>query len=127
MRHHLIKSVLLLTFVLAPLSGYGGEVTTGPQSPITPASPAPRTYPKIVLYSVSWCPHCKAAKAYLTSHDIPFINRDVELDGDAMKELTGKYKSTGVPVIVIGNDEKVLKGFSPEGLEKAIREVQEQK
>jgi len=82
-------------------------------------------FPKIVLYSTSWCPHCKAAKQYLTSNNIPFINRDVELDSQAMELMTGKYKSQGVPVIVFGDgkDEVVMKGFQPalfqENLQKA--------
>ncbi len=84
-----------------------------------------RTFPRIVLYSVSWCPHCREAKEYLTRNNIPFVNRDVEKDAGAMQELTETYKSTGVPVIVIGNDERILKGFSREGLEKALHEVQE--
>jgi glutaredoxin-like YruB-family protein len=82
-----------------------------------------KKYPQIVLYSVSWCPHCKEAKEYLTSHNIPFTNKDVELDDNAMQELTSKYKSTGVPVIVIGKDEKVIKGFDKEKFEKVLEEM----
>ncbi len=66
---------------------------------------------------------CKAAKEYFASKNIPFINRDVELDSDAMDDLTKKYKSQGVPVIVIGNDEKVMKGFDPDRFEKAAKEL----
>ncbi|HEY6871415.1 MAG TPA: glutaredoxin domain-containing protein [Geobacteraceae bacterium] len=86
-----------------------------------------RTYPSIVLYSVSWCSHCREAKEYLTSNHIPFVNRDVEKDSAAMQELTEKYQSTAVPVIVIGDDERVLKGFSREAFEKALGEVQMKK
>ena len=81
-----------------------------PQSQLTRPA-AQGTYPKIVLYSVAWCPHCKAAKEYFTRNNIPFINRDVEIDSQAMAELTGKYMSHGVPVIVIGNDAEVVQGF----------------
>lgn len=91
-----------------------------PQSQVSPKSVHKLTYPKIVLYSTSWCPHCRAAKEYFTKNDIPFINRDVELDSAAMAELTGKYKSQGVPVIVLGDDALVLKGFSEERFGKAV-------
>ena len=37
--------------------------------------------------------------------------------------MTTKYKSRAVPVIVIGNDEKVLKGFIVEAFQMAVREV----
>ena len=96
---------------------------TLPQSAIDPTTAPKASFPRIVLYSVSWCPHCKEAKEYLTSHNIPFINKDVELDEQFMTELSQTYKSTGVPVIVIGSDQKVLKGFKPEEFEKALREI----
>lgn len=91
-----------------------------PQSPLAPRAGANLKYPKIVLYSTSWCPHCKAAKEYFTQNNIPFINRDVEIDSDAMAQLTGKYKSQGVPIIVIGEDATVLKGFDQARFEKAL-------
>jgi len=94
-----------------------------PQSQVAPKSVHKLKYPKVVLYSTSWCPHCRAAKEYFTKNDIPFINRDVELDSAAMAELTGKYKSQGVPVIVLGDDAVVLKGFSEERFQKAVEKL----
>lgn len=96
------------------------------QSPLRPSA-GQQAYPKIVLYSVSWCPHCKEAKAYFNSHDIPYINKDVEADEQYMKELTEKYKSQGVPLIVIGNDSVILKGFNREKFERAIADAREKK
>lgn len=100
------------------------DATAPPQTVINPAVVKKTTYPKIVIYTVAWCPHCRELKEYLTTHDIPFINRDVELDAAAMEELTQKYKSQGVPVIVLGKDQEVLKGFSAEAFEKAASRVQ---
>ena len=106
------------------------RVSAGQQSPQSTLNPAraeeARKYPLIVAYTVSWCPHCRAAKEYLTKNNIPFINRDVEMDPKAMEELTGKYKSQGVPVIVIGTgkDEIVLKGFRAEQFEEALKKAQ---
>lgn len=97
------------------------------QSRLNPAKAAEsKKYPKIVLYSVSWCPHCKETKEYFTKNNIPFINRDVEIDAKAMEELTEKYQSTGVPVIVIGagKDEVVLKGFTPESFQAGVKKGQ---
>jgi len=96
------------------------------QSALDPArAEAAKKYPRIILYSVAWCPHCREAKEYLTTNEIPFINRDVEMDAKAMKELTGKYDSNGVPVIVFGSgkDEVVLKGFSPELFQEYLKKV----
>jgi glutaredoxin 3 len=91
-----------------------------PQTPLNQHAATQAKYPKIVLYSVSWCPHCKAAKEYLTGNNIPFINRDVEIDSDAMQALTQKYKSQSVPVIVIGDDAEVIRGFDQTRFEKVL-------
>jgi len=96
------------------------------QSVLTPArAAAAKQYPQIVLYSVAWCPHCREAKEYLTKNDIPFINHDVEVDDKAMEDLTIKYKSAGVPVIVfgIGKDEVIMKGFTPELFQEMLEKA----
>ena len=112
-------ALTLITFVSA-----GAE---GPhQSDLTPArAAAAKQYPQIVLYSVAWCPHCREAKEYLTKNDIPFINHDVEVDDKAMEELTIKYKSTGIPVIVFGNgkDEVIMRGFTPELFQEMLEKA----
>jgi len=117
-----IRLLLIAALSLAAATSFAAEAVTGQQSKIDPAAASQHTYPKVVLYSVSWCPHCMEAKEYLTTHKIPFINKDVELDETAMTELTKKYHSQGVPVIVIGNDGKtVLKGFDAAQFEKALK------
>ena len=90
-----------------------------PQSQLSKQGQA-QIYPKIVLFSTSWCPHCKKAKEYFTKNNIPFINRDVELDSEAMELVTGKYKSQGVPIIIIGNDAEIIKGFDEQRFQKAL-------
>jgi glutaredoxin-like YruB-family protein len=113
----LVPAVLAVFLMMAPCVALSQEEM--PQSPIPQTVPK-LTYPKIVLFSTSWCPHCKAAKEYFTRNNIPFINRDVELDSDALALLTGTYKSQGVPVIVIGEDAAVLRGFDESRFEKAV-------
>jgi glutaredoxin-like YruB-family protein len=102
----------------------------GHQSTLNPTkAQAAKDYPQIVLYSVAWCPHCREAKEYLTRNNIPFINRDVEVDEKAMEELTGKYNSNGVPVIVIGTgrNELVVKGFTLELFQESLKKAQTKK
>ncbi|MBU5638291.1 NrdH-redoxin [Geomonas sp. Red69] len=120
----ILLTAILAVSLLAPAAGAGAEQL--PQSPLGSRSVQTK-YPKIVLFSTSWCPHCRAAKEYFTRNNIPFINRDVELDSAAMELVTGKYKSQGVPVIVIGEDAKVLKGFDQPRFEKALDEVRKKK
>lgn len=118
----LICAALALTLITSFSAGAEGIH----QSTLTPAKAAEaKKYPQIVLYSVAWCPHCREAKEYLTKNDIPFINRDVEVDAKAMEDLTIRYNSTGVPVIVFGKDKEeiVMKGFTPELFQKTLQKV----
>jgi glutaredoxin 3 len=116
-------TTLLLCLTLIATACLAAEKTDAPQTPLSQGAPQAKKYPLIVLYSVAWCPHCKAAKEYFTANNIPFINKDVELDDKAMTELKEKYKSGGVPVIVIGDDVRILKGFDQKKFEKALQEV----
>lgn len=113
-------SMLILALLIGSTAAeVRGEEPT--QSPLQAAPAAPKVYPRIVLFSTSWCPHCKRAKEYFTSNNIPFINRDVEVDGEAMQLLTEKYKSQAVPVIVIGDDVVILRGFNEQKFEEAVK------
>lgn len=97
-----------------------------PQSKLSPAkAAASKQYPQIVLYSVAWCPRCREAKEYLTQNNIPFINYDVEVDTKAMQDLTIKYNSSGVPVIIFGKgvDEIIMKGFTPELFQEMLQKA----
>ncbi len=118
-----VSILLFLLLALLSLATMADETVVGPQSTVKSESAPASKYPRIVLYSVSWCPHCREAKEYLISHNIPFINRDVELDDRAMSDLTEKYKSRAVPVIVIGNDEKIIRGFNRDMFEKILKEM----
>jgi glutaredoxin-like YruB-family protein len=120
---NIIRTLSFLFLALFTLNCHALEIKDAPQSTINPATAQHREYPRIVLYSTSWCPHCKEAKDYFTRNNIPFINRDVELDSAAMDDLTKKYRSQGVPVIVIGEDQVILKGFSREKFEQAVKET----
>ncbi len=123
------KIVAIMTLAcLASVPSLAAEVSH--QSTLNPEKAmAAKQYPQIVLFSVAWCPHCKQTKEYFTKNNIPFINRDVEVDEKAMTELTGKYNSNGVPVIVIGTgkNEVVLKGFTPEQFQEKLKKAQAQK
>jgi glutaredoxin 3 len=121
---HRAVSVLIFLFVtLIAIPCWAELSIDGSQSQFNSGTVHAQKYPRIVLYSVSWCPHCREAKEYLTSNNIPFINKDVELDDSAKNELMDKYKSGGVPLIVIGNDEKVIKGFNREKFEKILKDM----
>jgi glutaredoxin 3 len=119
-----IPLIMLLTaaaFVSVPFPACAAGSPA--QTILNPAVPRKSQYPRVVIYTVSWCPHCRELKEYLTSRNIPFINRDVELEPAAMEELVQKYSTYGVPVIVIGNDQEIVKGFTGELFEAAVARV----
>lgn len=123
-------NILVILFIVSMFSAPCMAAEQSHQSTLDPGkAQAAKKYPQIVLFSVTWCPHCKETKDYFTRNNIPFINRDVEVDEKAMEELTGKYKSNGVPVIVIGtgNQEVVVKGFTPELFQESLKKAQAKK
>jgi len=111
--------LLFVATVLASVCVAEDEQNTR-QTTSPSAATSALSYPQIILYSVSWCPKCREAKAYLTQKNIPFLNRDVEADDAAMDTLLNTYKTTRVPLIVIGDDEAVLQGFNAQNFEKAL-------
>lgn len=126
----MVSRILVSLAVVCMLAASCPAAEQRHQSTLDPAkAQAAKKYPQIVLYSVTWCPHCRETKEYFTRNNIPFINRDVETDQMAMEELTGKYNSQGVPVIVIGTgkDEVVVKGFTPELFQESLKKAQTKK
>ena len=127
MMKRIAVAVMLMLMVTSGALAAGHEAT---QSRLNPAkAQEARKYPMIVLYSVSWCPHCREAKEYFTKNNIPFTNRDVEQDAQAMALLTGKYKSQSIPVIVLGTgpNEVVMHGFTPETFQANLKKAQAKK
>ncbi|MBU8763702.1 glutaredoxin family protein [Micrococcus luteus] len=63
----------------------------------------------VEIYTAPTCPDCKAAKQFLSNHNISFSDHDVseQLEQDALKKLTGKQI---VPTIKIG--QKIFIGFA---------------
>jgi glutaredoxin len=107
-------AALLLLLLLAPQPASHASIAGG-------QSIAP--YPKVVIYTTPWCTSCTAAKEYFLKNNIPFVKKDIDANDRYLDEMTGKYKSRSVPLIVIGRDQKVLHGFIPELFQQAFRDV----
>ena len=75
----------------------------------------------ITVYTTSWCPHCKEAKAWLKSHDLAYFERDIEQDPAANTEMRKLNPRGGVPTIHV--DDEVVVGFSDRGLDAAINDA----
>lgn len=68
---------------------------------------------KVVAYVTQTCPHCKTAKDFLKSKHIPFEEKDVNADPQALKEFQ-MLKLTGVPAFLVGDE--LMVGFNPDQL-----------
>lgn len=112
----IVNRILMLVLVCACL-------VQARQASCAPVYAQGGKYPSIVIYTAWYCTSCKAAGEYLTKNHIPFVKKDVDLNDEYMEELSRKYKISAVPVIVIGNNDKVLRGFNKDVFDKAVKEV----
>jgi len=69
---------------------------------------------KIVLYSMSNCPHCDAAKQYFEKHNITYRLCNVKTPSGQKEFRRANFRS--VPVIKIG--EQYLQGFKVSAFSK---------
>ena len=74
----------------------------------------------VIIYTTSWCPYCDEAKEYFADKGIEFIEKNIEEDMSANKEMSEKIKGryTGVPVIDVNG--KIIDGFNPKKIESAL-------
>jgi glutaredoxin len=76
-----------------------------------------------VIYGAEWCSACHQAAKYLRSKGIPYVDRDVEKDPDAAREMQQKLAKSGlregsIPVIDVRG--KVMVGFNPAEIDAAL-------
>ena len=79
---------------------------------------------EVVLYTTDWCRYCKQAKAWFRQQRLAFVERDVEKDPEAGKELARKcakarVHTTGIPVLDARG--RLIVGFSAESYQHALR------
>lgn len=72
----------------------------------------------VTIYSTNTCSFCVMAKEYFKEKNIEFIEKNVQADHEAAKEMVEKTHQLGVPVIDINGT--VLIGFDREAIEKAL-------
>jgi hypothetical protein len=77
----------------------------------------------IVIYGASWCGPCHQAAAYLRSKNIAFIDKDIDEDAAAARDMQRKLAKSGmrtgsIPVIDIRG--KILVGFNPRDIDAAL-------
>ncbi len=73
---------------------------------------------EVILYSTTWCGHCKKAKAYFAANGIAFTEYDVEHNAKGKRDYQ-RLGASGVPVILVGKQR--LNGFSPSAFERIYK------
>jgi glutaredoxin len=72
----------------------------------------------IVMYMVETCPYCRRARAYLTEHNISYVEMNVADDLSAQSEMRRINPRGSVPTFTI--DGAVMVGFNGTELHRAI-------
>lgn len=72
---------------------------------------------KVVIYTSNTWPHCFTAKDYLSEKGIDYVEKNIQTDPSARKELMQKGHM-GVPVIMVDDEEMV--GFDKARLEELL-------
>lgn len=72
----------------------------------------------VEIYSTPTCPWCKRAKDYLIEKGVHFTDYNVIEDPSKLQEMVNVTGQRGVPVIRIGD--KIIVGFDPAGIDKAL-------
>ena len=72
----------------------------------------------ISVYSTPSCSYCTLAKDYFRKHNIAFTDYNVATDMDKANEMVKKSGQMGVPVLDING--RILVGFNPAEIEKAL-------
>jgi glutaredoxin len=73
----------------------------------------------IILYSTNWCGVCKKARRFMEEKGLAFVEKDIESDRSAARELQEKCERAkvplgGVPIIDVGG--QLMRGFDPKRL-----------
>lgn len=98
---------------------HGGVLTARAPASALPAD----TRPAVIIYGAPWCGPCHEAAAYFKQRGITFVEKNIEADGSAAREMQAKLASAGIrggsiPVLDVRG--KVLVGFDPNAVERAL-------
>ena len=92
-----------------------------------PPTPVPvdtsNAKPVVIIYGASWCSACHDAAAYLRRKNVPFIEKDIEEDPSAAREMNAKLAKNGlrrgsIPVIDVRG--RVMVGFNAREVDNAL-------
>jgi glutaredoxin len=83
----------------------------------------PKGRPTVVIYGAEWCGACHEAARYLRHKGVSYVEKDVEADAAAAREMREKLAKNGlrggsIPVIDVRG--KVMVGFNAQEIDAAL-------
>jgi glutaredoxin len=94
-----------------------------PRSPLAGDDRPSDARPLVIIYGADWCSACHDAAAYLRRKGVAFVEKNVETDRDAAREMNQKLVKNGlrggsIPVLDVKG--KVMVGFNPRSVDEAL-------
>jgi glutaredoxin len=111
------------TTTVPTASAVANNFPAAPNVDVDPNAPTTTGRPPVVIYGASWCGPCHQAQAYLRQKNIPFVDKDIEEDPGAAKEMQAKLAKAGmhggsIPVIDVRGH--IMIGFNPQQIDEAL-------
>ncbi len=78
----------------------------------------------ITVYTTPACPYCVKVKQWLDEYGYDYTEHNVAEDREKAKEMIQQTGKRAVPQIVV--DDRVIIGFQPQKIERAITQSQSQ-
>jgi len=74
----------------------------------------------VIIYSTTWCGYCGALKDFLDKKKVAWVEKDIEKDAEAYREVTEKMNGEvrGVPVSDVHGT--MVLGFDRPAIEAAL-------
>jgi len=74
---------------------------------------------KLTVYSSTWCPDCRQAKAFLAEFGVEYELIEIDKDPEAAVRLERETGKRGIPYFVI-DDERWVRAYVPkQGFDRA--------
>lgn len=91
--------------------------------PRAATSAPPPAQPQVIIYGASWCGPCHQAAAHLKQKGVAFVEKDIEQDSSAAREMQAKLAKAGkrggsIPVLDVRG--RILIGFDAPALDAAL-------
>ncbi len=110
----LVAIVLVISFARALAQVVRPSLARAPSTSGETTANANANAGALVVYTTATCPHCRRAKAGLDERGVAYVERRIDEDPAAQRELAAKSGRVLVPTFVIDDD--VQAGMDPQGV-----------